>query len=160
MKVTEVSKEIIGKRCKCIFTGLMVTGTIEDIKITEYTAEVKVRYDKPHCWGNHVYKEGWSFARLSDDFGTLHHLEIIDNNYQTIVIQFNKDIVELDQMFAQNYSTWGAVNLKEWIDCYESSRFTQFSTDTAIVTSEYNMENLIEWLNEHAIVAEYQYITK
>ena len=33
MKTTEVNESIIGKRCKCIFTGLMVTGTIEEIKI-------------------------------------------------------------------------------------------------------------------------------
>ena len=25
MKTTEVNKELIGKRCECIFTGLMVT---------------------------------------------------------------------------------------------------------------------------------------
>ena len=28
-------------------------------------------------------------------------------------------------MFAQDHKTWGAVNLKEWIDSYEGSRFTQ-----------------------------------
>ncbi|WP_455550440.1 DUF7258 domain-containing protein, partial [Bacteroides pyogenes] len=26
MKTTEVNKELIGRRCECIFTGLMVTG--------------------------------------------------------------------------------------------------------------------------------------
>ena len=30
MKTTEVNKKIIGRRCKCIFTGLLVTGVIED----------------------------------------------------------------------------------------------------------------------------------
>ena len=30
MKTTEVNKELIGRRCECIFTGLMVTGVIED----------------------------------------------------------------------------------------------------------------------------------
>lgn len=160
MKATEVNEEIIGKRCKCIFTGLMVTGTIEDIKITEHTAEVKVCYDKKHRWGSQVYKEGWSFARLHDDFGTLQHLEIIDDKYQTIVVELNKEIDEIDLMFAQNYSTWGTVNLKEWVDNYESSRFVQLSRDTAIITSEYNMENLIKWLKEQDYIKEYQYITK
>ena len=160
MKAAEVTTDLIGKRCKCIFTGLMVTGTIEEIKITEYTAEVKVSYDKRHRWGNDVYKEGWSFARLHDDFGTLQHLEIIDNNYQTIVAQFKSDITEIDRMFAQEYSKWGAVNLKEWIDNYESSRFTQFSSDTAIITSEYNMDKLLEWLNKRGLIAEFQYIIK
>ena len=37
MKTTEVNNDIIGKRCKSIFTGLMVTGTIETINITKYT---------------------------------------------------------------------------------------------------------------------------
>ena len=30
MKTTEVSKDLIGRRCECIFTGMMVTGVIED----------------------------------------------------------------------------------------------------------------------------------
>ena len=30
MKTTEVSKDLIGKRCECIFTGMMVTGVIKD----------------------------------------------------------------------------------------------------------------------------------
>lgn len=48
MKTKDVNEELIGKRCKSIFTGLMVTGIIEEIKIGEHTAEVKVRYDQPH----------------------------------------------------------------------------------------------------------------
>ena len=41
MKTTEVNKELIGKRCECIFTGLMVTGVIEDTEENEHTIEVK-----------------------------------------------------------------------------------------------------------------------
>jgi hypothetical protein len=158
MKAKEVNEEIIGKRCKCIFTGLMVTGTIEDIKISEHTAEVKVRYDKPHQCGNQLYEDGWAFARLSDDFGSLRHLEIIDDTYQTIKVRFEKGIAEIDRMFAQNYSTWGTVNLKEWIDNYESSRFTQIANDTAIITSKYNMDCLTEWLEKHTSIVEIEHI--
>ncbi len=158
MKAKEVNREIIGKRCKCIFTGLMVTGTIEDIKISEHTAEVKVRYDKPHQWGNQSYESGWAFARLHDDFGSLRHLEIIDDTYKTIKVRFEKSITEIDRMFAQEYSTWGAVNLKEWIDNYESSRFTQIASDTAIITSEYNMDSLTEWLEKHTQIVEIEHI--
>lgn len=32
MKTTEVNKNLIGRRCECIFTGMMVTGVIEDIE--------------------------------------------------------------------------------------------------------------------------------
>ncbi len=79
MKVSEVNREIIGKRCRCIFTGMMVTGVIEEISFDRHTANVKVRYDEPHQWGDQVYRCGESWARLSDDFGSLHHLEIIDD---------------------------------------------------------------------------------
>jgi hypothetical protein len=146
MNAKEVNEEIIGKRCKCIFTGLMVTGTIEDIKISVHTAEVKVRYDKPHQWGNHSYEDGWAFARLHDGFGSLQYLEIIDDTYKTIKVRFEKGIAGIDRMLAQNYNTWGAVNLKEWIDTYESSRFIRIDEHTAIITSGYNMDCIREWL--------------
>lgn len=48
MKTTEVNKELIGKRCECIFTGLMVTGVIEDTEENEHATAVKVRFDRPH----------------------------------------------------------------------------------------------------------------
>jgi len=154
MKASEVNKELIGKRCKCIFTGLMVTGTIENTNIGEHTAEVLVRYDTPHQWGNSLYETGWAFARLHDDFGSLHHLKIIDEGYNTIRVRFAQDIAEIDRMFAQEYSTRGAVNLKEWIDSFESSRFTQIGENTAIITSEYNMEHIEEWLQKNLSISE------
>ncbi len=149
MKAKDVSEELIGKRCKCIFTGLMVTGTIEEIKVGEHTEEVRVGYDEPHQWGNQSYKDGWAFARLCDDFGSLRHLEIIDDRYQTLRVRFTKSIAEIDRMFARDYKSWGAVNLKEWIDSYESSRFTLVAYDMAVITSEYNMAHIEEWLRKN-----------
>jgi hypothetical protein len=157
MKSTEVNKEIIGKRCKSIFTGMMVTGVIEDINITEYTAEVKVRFDEPHRWGADTYRHDWSHARLSDEFGSLHHLEIIDNGYKAISATFHEPIRDIDRMFVQDYKNWGVVNLKEWIDNYDTSRFTQISSRCAIITSEINMENIEEWLRRYTPV---QFIDK
>ena len=52
MKTTEVSKDLIGRRCECIFTGMMVTGVIEDTEENEYSVNVKVRFDHPHQWPN------------------------------------------------------------------------------------------------------------
>jgi hypothetical protein len=152
MKSTEVSKEIIGKRCKSIFTGMMVSGVIEDINITEYTAEVKVRFDEPHRWGADTYRHDWSHARLSDEFGSLHHLEIIDDGYKTMSVTFDKPIRDIDRMFVQGYRIWGVVNLKEMIDGYESSRFTQIGESRAIITSEYNMEHIEKWLRTNTPV--------
>lgn len=152
MKTTEVNETLIGKRCKCIFTSLMVTGIIEAINITEYTAEVKVRFDEPHQWGDDQFTTSWSHGRLCDEFGSLRHLEIIDDKYKTIEITLSEEIETFNKKLVSEYQTWGVVNLKEWIDSYESSRFTQISTYRAIISSEYNMEHIVEWLNKNAPV--------
>ena len=60
MKTTEVSKDLIGRRCECIFTGMMVTGVIEDTEENEYSVNVKVRFDHPHQWGDDFYTEDWA----------------------------------------------------------------------------------------------------
>ncbi|GHV15558.1 hypothetical protein FACS1894179_10110 [Bacteroidia bacterium] len=158
MKATEVNDSLIGKRCKCIFTGLMVTGTIEETGVNRYTAEVKVRFDEPHRWGNEIFEYDFSTARLCDGFGSLRHLEIIDDGYQTIKVTFSENIREINRMFTRDYKNWGVVNLKEWIDNYESSRFTQIDGHRAIITSEHNMEHLKEWLAKNTPVAMIEYI--
>ena len=158
MKTTEVNESIIGKRCKSIFTGLMVTGTIEAINITTYTAEVKVRFDEPHQWGNEQFQYDWAHARLHDEFGSLHHLEIIDDQYETVKVTFEHSIREISRMFTGDYRTWGVVNLKEWCCNYESTRFTQISDHTAIITSEYNIEHVREWLLKNTPVKEIESI--
>ena len=149
MKTSEVNDSIIGKRCKSVFTGLMVTGTIESINITQYSAEVKVRFDEPHSWGNDIYEYDWSYARLADEFGSLHHLEIIDDNYEAVKVTFSQSIKEINRMFTNDYTNWQTVNLKEWIDNYESSRFTPIDEFRAIITSEYNMGCIKEWLTKY-----------
>lgn len=149
MKTKEVNDSIIGKRCKSIFTSMMVTGVIEEINITQYTAEVKVRFDEPHNWGGDLYEHSWSHARLCDEFGSLHHLEIIDDKYQTLKVTFSETIREINKMFVRDYSNWQTINLKEWIENYESSRFTQIDNYNAIITSEYNMEHIKEWLTKN-----------
>lgn len=79
MKPEEVNDSITGKRCRCIFTGMMVTGVIEEITKDQHAVHVKVRFDEPHRWGDELYECDWSFARLSDGFGSLRYLEIIDD---------------------------------------------------------------------------------
>jgi hypothetical protein len=130
----------------------MVTGVIEEACIYEHTAEVKVRFDESHQWGNELYEYDWAHARLHDEFGSLHHLEIIDDKYQTIKVTFSQTIREINRIFTNNYTNWQTVNLKEWIDNYESSRFTQIDEHTAIITSEYNMDCVKEWLAKNTPV--------
>ena len=58
MKTTEVNKRIIGRRCKCIFTGLLVTGIIEAVEENEHSVQVKVRFDTPHQWRSEERRVG------------------------------------------------------------------------------------------------------
>lgn len=47
MKTTEVNKNLIGRRCECIFTGLMVTGVIEGTEENEHTTGGKSPFRPP-----------------------------------------------------------------------------------------------------------------
>lgn len=145
MKPEEVNNNMIGKRCKCIFTGMMVSGVIVEITKDQHAVHVKIRFDEPHIWGNVQFEYNWSFARLSDGFGSLQYLEIIEDKYQTIRVTFSKTIREIDRDFVRDYTKWQRVNLKEWVDNYEYSRYTQISEYSAIITSE-DIDHLKKWL--------------
>lgn len=77
----------------------------------------------------------------------------MNTNYQTIIVKFKETIAELDGIFS-DVQFWGVTTLKEWIDDYESTRFTQTDSHTAVITSEYNMECVKEWLRKHSDIAE------
>lgn len=66
-------------------------------------------------------------------------------NYETLIVIFAEPIRTLDNIF-DDPEAWGVASLKEWIDSYESSRFTQADERTAVITSEYNMTHVKEWL--------------
>jgi hypothetical protein len=159
MKPAEVNKGMTGKRCKCIFMGLMVTGTIEEICIDDLTADVKVQFDEPHVWGKETFNSDWSTGRFFDHTGSLRHLQIIDDSYRTIKVIFSENIKEINRTFTRNYKEWQTVNLKEWIDNYESSRFTQIDEQTAVITSEYNMEHIREWLAKNTPIQSIEILT-
>ncbi|UEA87972.1 MULTISPECIES: DUF6956 domain-containing protein [Alistipes] len=69
-------------------------------------------------------------------------------NYETLIVLFAEPIRTLDNIF-DDPEAWGVASLKEWIDSYESSRFTQTDERTAVITSEYNMTHVKEWLEQH-----------
>ena len=72
--------------------------------------------------------------------------------YDTLIVTFSDPICVLDRMF---YSpTWGAGSLKEWIDGYESTRMTPINEHSAVITSEYNMVHVVEWLRKHTPIVE------
>lgn len=73
---------------------------------------------------------------------------IIDTlpTYQTLKVAFAEPIAVMETAIFTDPKAWGAATLRQWIDSYESTRFTQISDDTAIITSEYNMNHVREWL--------------
>lgn len=64
-------------------------------------------------------------------------------NYRTLIVTFAEPIRILDSYF-DDAEAWGVASLKEWIDGYESTRFTQTGEHTAVITSEYNMAHVKE----------------
>ena len=70
-------------------------------------------------------------------------------DYETLIVTFAGDILTLEQDIFDDPQAWGAATLKEWIGGYESTRFTQVGDRTAIITSEYNMASVREWLEKN-----------
>lgn len=77
----------------------------------------------------------------------------MNTTYQTLIVKFSKPITALDGIF-DDAEAWGVSTLKEWIDNYESTRFTAIDPHTAVITSEYNMECVTEWLKRQTPIAE------
>lgn len=72
----------------------------------------------------------------------------METTYKTMIITFSESIDFLNGIF-DIPQEWGVSTLKEWIDCYESTRFTQIGDNTAVITSEYNMPFVTEWLQKN-----------
>ena len=80
-------------------------------------------------------------------------LTMNEAGYQTLIVKFSEPITALDGIF-DDAEAWGVDTLKGWIDSYESSRFTAIDSHTAVITSEYNMECLKEWLEKCTPITE------
>lgn len=77
----------------------------------------------------------------------------MNTTYQTLIVKFSEPITALDDIF-DDTEAWGASTLKEWIDSYESTRFTATDSHTAVITGEYNMECVTQWLKRQTPIAE------
>lgn len=73
-------------------------------------------------------------------------------SYRTLIVTFAEPIRTLDEIF-DNSERWGVSSLKEWIDSYESTRFTQTDDRIAVITSEYNMNHVLKWLESNTPIA-------
>ena len=56
-------------------------------------------------------------------------------DYRTLIVTFAEPIRVLDSYF-DDVEAWGVASLKEWIDSYESTRFTQTDEHTAVITGK------------------------
>ena len=79
----------------------------------------------------------------------------MNTTYQTLIVKFSELIAGLDGIF-DDAIAWGVSTLKAWIDSYESTRFTATDSHTAVITSEYNMECVTQWLKRQTPIAEIQ----
>uniref|UniRef100_UPI003FEF15A7 DUF6956 domain-containing protein n=1 Tax=Prevotella sp. TaxID=59823 RepID=UPI003FEF15A7 len=73
--------------------------------------------------------------------------------YDTLIVTFSDPIKVLDNMFS-DADAWGTDTLKGWVEDYESTRFTQINEHTAVITSEYNMPCVKEWLTHCTTIAD------
>lgn len=154
MKTTEVNKNLIGRRCECIFTGMMVTGVIKDIEENKYSVNVKVHFDKPQQWGDDFYTEDWTWGRKFDEFGTLHYLRLLEDkpDFQTMIVVFGEPISQIDRSVFKDEDTWGVCSLQGWVNSYKSVRFVAINDHTAVITGEYNFEQVKVWLEKYVPV--------
>ncbi|MDC1809399.1 hypothetical protein POZ03_02845 [Bacteroides uniformis] len=72
----------------------------------------------------------------------------METAYQTMIVMFGENIEKLNGIF-DTPQTWGVSTLKEWVESYESTRFTQIGDNSAVITSEYNMQFVMEWLQRN-----------
>ena len=77
MKSNEVNNSLIGRRVKTMSLGVMVTGTITKIEKNDYSVCVFYELDAPQDWGGETYRNSYNWARKADEFGSLHHMELI-----------------------------------------------------------------------------------
>lgn len=78
-------------------------------------------------------------------------------NFDTLIVRFKEPISEIDKMFSDN-EAWGVSTLEEWCNAYESTRFTPTDEYTAVITSEYNMEYVVEWLDKQTPMAQAHFL--
>lgn len=78
----------------------------------------------------------------------------MNTQYNTIRVKFSESIESInEEIFKGKENHWGVSSLKEWIDGYESTRFTQINDTEAIITSEYNMSYVKGWLRDNSLIA-------
>ena len=66
-----------------------------------------------------------------------------------MTVVFGKSISQIDRSIFEDADTWGVCSLQGWVNSYESVRFVAINDHTAIITGEYNMEQVKVWLEKY-----------
>lgn len=74
------------------------------------------------------------------------------NTYETIRVLFSENLDSLDMAFKTDTENWGVESLKEWCESYETTRFTVIGNKEVIITSEYNMIFVKDWLKQNTSI--------
>lgn len=135
MKTTEVNESLVGKRCKGIAFGEMVTGTITSVEVDDCAATVYFTYDTPQNWGGEEYTAGSNWARLKDEFGSLSHLELIETRRYEIW-QADRKTEKGKRVLFASYDLVEEFNLEVSKSCYkkvyEGETYDSSDTDTLL----------------------------
>jgi hypothetical protein len=73
-------------------------------------------------------------------------------DFQTMVVVFGEPISQIDRSVFEDADTWGVSSLQGWVNSYESVRFVAINEHTAVITGEYNVEQVKVWLEKHVPV--------
>ena len=65
-----------------------------------------------------------------------------------MTVVFGEPISRIDRSVFADVDTWGVCSLQGWVNSYESVRFVAIDDHTAIITGEYNMEQVKVWLEK------------
>ena len=66
-----------------------------------------------------------------------------------MTVVFGEPISQIDHSVFEDADTWGVCSLQGWVNSYESVRFVAINDHTAVITGEYNFEQVKEWLEKH-----------
>ena len=81
----------------------------------------------------------------------MRHLRLLEDkpDFQTMIVVFGEPISQIDRSVFEDADTWGVCSLQGCVNSYESVRFVAINEHTAVITGEYNFEQVKEWLEKH-----------
>ena len=80
------------------------------------------------------------------------HFQIGAHPAFNLTVVFGEPISRIDRSVFEDVATWGVCSLQGWVNSYESVRFVAIDDHTAIITGEYNMEQVKVWLEKYTSI--------